>query len=345
MPTNTPPINHSPIQTTIGSWPLAVAKALDSYQEDARELAQQFDIDLSQAHDPQYRVPADKVGAFYEAAYKKSEDCAFALTVAKHTSPTTFHALGFAALASDSLANVIPRIQEYAGVLSESARVQLECKKQKYWLNLQVPLERPKGSHLAIEAVMASMFYFVKYYQHVKKIQLSEVHLKSPCPSKQKQKEFQEFYNCSVVFASDFNGFVFPAAAIHYSLPLANEAVAKASMDVVEQYMQGVTTSDFLKEVQKQIVAQLMSDTSQEAVAHALCMSVRTLQRRLLELGLSYRQVLEEVKFQVVKPLLLDPQNSLDYVAQQIGFSEQSSFTRAFKRWSNMTPGQFRKQG
>ena len=331
--------------TTIGSWALAVADALNSYGVDASRLANDFGINLSQANEPNYRVCAEKVGGFYEAALLKSHDSAFAMTVARHTTPATFHALGFAALASDNLANIIQRIQDYAGVLSESASLQLECKKSQYWLTLQVPASRPKGSHLAIEAVMASMFYFVKYFQHVKNIQLQQVHVKSAQPSKEKALEFEDFYGCPVLFSSSVNGFVFPTKVIHHTLPLANEAVANASMNVVEEYMAELTTDEFLRTVQQQIQQQMLVDTSQESVAKALCMSVRTLQRRLLDLGLSYRQVLEGVKFSFVKPLLKDPKNNLDYVAGQIGFSDQSSFTRAFKRWSNMTPGQFRKQG
>jgi len=329
-------------QTTIGSWALAVGGALASYGVDAHGLASEFNIDLNQTEDPKYRIKADDMGRFYEAALLKSEDDAFALTVARHTSPATFHALGFAALASNNLANSIKMVQQYSGVLSENASVSLECKLDQYWLTLQVPKERPLGSHLAIEAVMATMFYFIKYFQHVKNIQLVQVNFKSGVTKN--EKKYQEFYDCPVVFSSQCNGFVFPLNVIDKKLPMANEAVASASIHVVEEYLSALKTSDFLKEVQKQIRAQLLMDISQETVAKALCMSVRTLQRRLIDLGFTYTEVVEQVKYSVAKPLLLDPKNSLDYVAQAIGFTEQSSFTRAFRRWSNMTPGQFRKR-
>ncbi len=328
--------------TTIGSWAVAVGKALASYGVESQCLADEFNIDLSAAERPNYRINADDMGCFYEAALLKSEDTAFALRVAKHTSPATFHALGFAALASDNVANLIKLVQQYAGVLSERASISLESKGDNYWLTLQVPKERPVGSHLAIEAVMAAMFYFTKYFQHVKKIQLLQVHFKSD--SLEKEKTYREFFDCPVVFSSHCNGFVFPVSAIDKKLPMANEAVANASIHVVEEYLSELTTDDFLKAVQQHIQTQLLMDISQEAVAKALCMSVRTLQRRLLDLGFTFREVVEDVKYSLAKPLLTDPKNSLDSVAQKIGFSEQSSFTRAFKRWSNMTPGQFRKQ-
>lgn len=334
------PIEKS--QTTIGSWALAIGKALASYGVDSYELAKQFNIDLDQTQQPLYRIDADDVGRFYEMAILKSADSAFALTVAKHTSPATFHALGFAALASDNLANLINRIQQYAGVLSERASIALECQDDSYWLTLEVPQERAMGSHLAVEAVMASMFYFIKHFQHVKNIQLSQVHFKSEGSGK--TEKYQGFYDCPVVFSSHCNGFVFPISAMDKKLPLSNEAVADASISVVKEYLIELNGDDFLKQVQQKIHSRLLTDASQEAVANTLCMSVRTLQRRLLDLGFSYRQVAESVKYQVAKSLLLDTENSLDYVAQQSGFTEQSSFTRAFKRWSNVTPGQFRKK-
>ena len=329
-------------QTTIGSWALAVAEALASYGVDSNHVAKQFNIDLSQAKHPNYRIDANDVGRFYEEAILKSEDRAFALSVAKHTSPATFHALGFAALASDNLAHLIERVQQYSGVLSERASISLQCKHDQYWLTLKVPEERSAGSHLAVEAVMASMFYFIKYFQHVKNIQLSQVHFKSNGLGK--LEKYQGFYDCSVIFSSHCNGFVFPVTVMDKTLPLSNEAVANASISVVKEYLTELDSDDFLKTVQQQIRSQLLTDASQEAVAKKLCMSVRTLQRRLLDLGFTYRQVVEEVKYTLAKPLLSDSKNSLDYVAGQIGFSDQSSFTRAFKRWSNMTPGQYRKE-
>ena len=77
-------------------------------------------------------------------------------------------------------------------------------------------------------------------------------------------------------------------------------------------------------------------------VAKRLGMSGRTLQRRLSERGYSYQTLVDESRRQLAKRLLRQTDFSLVEVAFMTGFSEQSAFTRAFKRWAGQTPRSFR---
>ena len=72
--------------------------------------------------------------------------------------------------------------------------------------------------------------------------------------------------------------------------------------------------------------------------------SVRTLQAKLSESQLSFSYILEEQRIALAQSYLKQYQVSLDDVAANLGYSEQSSFGRAFKRWTGMTPKQFRQQ-
>jgi len=77
-------------------------------------------------------------------------------------------------------------------------------------------------------------------------------------------------------------------------------------------------------------------------VARRLGMSGRTLQRRLSDEGYSYQTLVDESRRQLAKHLLQQTDFSLVDVAFMTGFSEQSAFTRAFKRWAGQTPRSFR---
>ena len=83
-------------------------------------------------------------------------------------------------------------------------------------------------------------------------------------------------------------------------------------------------------------------DPSLEHVAKQLAMSPRTLQRRLRDLGESYADLLDEVRHAAATVYLDDREIALSEVAYLLGFSEQSSFTRAFKRWTGVTPSEYR---
>jgi AraC-like DNA-binding protein len=79
-----------------------------------------------------------------------------------------------------------------------------------------------------------------------------------------------------------------------------------------------------------------------QAVARSLGISVRSLRRRLDEEGVSYTGLLNEARATLAKRMLDDPHRSIYETAFAMGFSDPSAFHRAFKRWTGMTPTQYR---
>lgn len=83
-------------------------------------------------------------------------------------------------------------------------------------------------------------------------------------------------------------------------------------------------------------------DCTIERCARKLGMSVRTLQTHLSESNLKFSDLVESQRFELAKNLLSESLLPLDDIAERLGYAEQSSFGRAFKRWSGQTPRQFR---
>jgi len=71
---------------------------------------------------------------------------------------------------------------------------------------------------------------------------------------------------------------------------------------------------------------------------------VRTLQRRLHEVGLSYSELVDEVRFEAACRLLDDPQARIADVAAALGFTDPSNFSRAFVRWTGLSPREYRRR-
>lgn len=82
-----------------------------------------------------------------------------------------------------------------------------------------------------------------------------------------------------------------------------------------------------------------------ERLATRLSMSGRTLQRRLADLGTSFQDVLDQVRFDLARAWLQDARLDLSQVAYLLGYSELRAFDRAFRRWANMSPGEWRARG
>ncbi len=82
---------------------------------------------------------------------------------------------------------------------------------------------------------------------------------------------------------------------------------------------------------------------SQEMVADSLYMSVRNLQRKLQVEGNSYKQILDDVRQQLAEQYLKEKQRSIGEITYMLGFTEPSNFTRAFKRWTGLSPQVYQK--
>jgi len=67
-----------------------------------------------------------------------------------------------------------------------------------------------------------------------------------------------------------------------------------------------------------------------------------TLSRHLKELGTSFQNLLDEVRFEIARQLLEDSRMEIIQIAALLGYSNASAFTRAFRRWSSTTPAEWR---
>jgi len=79
-------------------------------------------------------------------------------------------------------------------------------------------------------------------------------------------------------------------------------------------------------------------------MAKHLGMSERSLHRKLAEGGRSYQEIADDVRRSEAERLLLAPDLGMAQIAQALGFADQSAFSRAFKRWTNLTPREWRAQ-
>jgi len=86
-----------------------------------------------------------------------------------------------------------------------------------------------------------------------------------------------------------------------------------------------------------------LTSPSAEQVAKTLNMSVSTLRRRLLEEGTTYQKIKDECRRKSAINYMNSPELSINDVAGLMGFDEPSAFFRSFKRWTGMTPGEYRQ--
>jgi len=104
------------------------------------------------------------------------------------------------------------------------------------------------------------------------------------------------------------------------------------------------SADDLVKGLRALMVNQDGCYPSLEVVAEQLHLTTRTLIRRLSVRGCSFRQLLDEARQRDSQTLLRDPTLSLADIANRLGYSTAANFSRAFRGWTGLSPGQFRQQ-
>jgi len=139
---------------------------------------------------------------------------------------------------------------------------------------------------------------------------------------------------------------VFPTAYMQLPVASADEDLRQQVEARAQSLLRKLSGEPALMRDLKGVLTRNLANgrVSLDDAASALEISSRTLQRRLSELERSFQSVLDEVRQHVAENLLRDPHVSLTQIAFLLGYTEQSTFHNAFKRWTQQSPGSYRRQ-
>jgi AraC-like DNA-binding protein len=157
---------------------------------------------------------------------------------------------------------------------------------------------------------------------------------------------YESFFKCSVIFGHDENTLHFHNKDLDTPTLKADKSIQKYLIDRMDEEAKGINvhSNELLTDVQLLIREALPSGIpSVLQIGRHMGMSGRTLKRRLAENGLTFRSLIQRTQEDIARSLLRNSDCSIGEIAFQAGYSEQSAFNRAFKRWTGQPPLEFRK--
>jgi AraC-like DNA-binding protein len=327
--------------TTLASWTRALRKQLDALSLDSAELCRAAGLDPQLMDDPNARYPVSATSRLWQLAVEASGDPAIGLRVSRFVSPTTFHALGYALVASGSLREVFERIVRYHQVVSDALVLDLRQTGDRYQFRFRVP----EGG---IAPAVESMDAFAAIYVRTCRNRLGRdyaplaVYLQRPQPLD--PQPWHDVFRAPIVFGAKENLLEFSSADFDALLDDGNPELAEHNETVLKRTLEQLKPLTWERRVRAAIEAQLPDgEPSAESVAHTLHLSLRSLQRHLAEEGFRYDLLLNQCRQNLAMQHMRDPRSSLSEIAYLLGFADTSSFSRALKRWTGQTPSQYRE--
>jgi AraC-like DNA-binding protein len=324
--------------TSLTSWGLAIARALETRGCNAAELFARVGLDFSALNDPEARYPVRAEALLWRLAVEATGDPCFGLEVARHTSPTTFHALGFSLAASGSLREAFERMVRYYRLVSDAAIIEFEQRGEFYRLSVRTQaLAEP-----ALEAIDAVVAVAVRLCRSLtdRKFSPMAVELQRPPPAD--PSPFLRYFRAPVAFNSAADALTFPRAACDVRIQGANPELARANDLIAAQALARWESSRLADRVRIALMNGLPNGAqSQAQVARQLGMSTRALQRRLATESTTYGALVDDTRRQLAIAYLREGRDSITDIGYLLGFAGVASFTRAFRRWTGKTPSEY----
>ncbi|MBA5635942.1 AraC family transcriptional regulator [Duganella sp. LX20W] len=275
----------------------------------------------------------------YEQAIAVTGDLALPLHVGASIQPSDYSILGFAAMSCPTLGDAIGIMRRYERLVQDVNATELVIRGQNaelQWLPYLGPIA-PIFMQLAL-ASWATLGRGLTGDQCMP----FEAHFTFPQPAN--TDAYVKVFGRPARFQQAATKLVFDRDFLDRPTIFGDAQTNQLLVQKAEEQLLHVTESDFVHRVRQRISANLATGAfGVEAIAQELAISTRRLQQLLASDGSSFRKLMQDIQCQHAKAYLADPSRTLLEIAHLVGYAEQSPFQHAFKLWTGMTPGDYRR--
>jgi AraC-like DNA-binding protein len=297
----------------------------------------------SATNDPDATVDLERVYDVWEAFFEHVKDPGLAIEITRSGRRPPNDILLFAVMTSPTFGDSLDTAVRFLRMRATSFQWERVNEEDgSAWLVQHRPGEDRIGRRLAIEAMQAE---FVAISRGFSGMDWTPTEVQFEHPPLGPSKAHQEFFRCPVKFGVERNAVGMESRLLRRPMPKGDPALSAYFQQQLEGVLQkrGEAEPEELTEAVRRLVMRDARDVpSLEEAAKQLSVSGRTLRRRLEAAGTSYQELVDEVRAAIAKRHLALRGLAVGEVAYLVGFSEPSAFHRAFKRWTGMTPQQFR---
>jgi AraC-like DNA-binding protein len=328
--------------TTATAWVRGVVDAFAAEGLDVGSLLTEAGIDPASLKDPAGRVPTEQISRLWELAAKQSGNEAIGLLQHQVARPASFDVVGYTMMSCANLLEAFERLMRYLLILSDALTMAVSEERGGYRVTFELfggsrPVPRQRVEFILVSVIRFCQWISGRAFQPLV-VELPYATPADPAP-------YRDAFGCRLTFDTPGCCIVFAQGDMTAPLPTSNPVLAELHERFAGEYLQRFDHAHTSHRAREAIIRRLPDgEPRRDEIARALCLSERTLQRRLEAEATSFAELLDDTRRELAEQYLSRLQLSLAQAAFLLGFVDQSSFFRACKRWFEVSPGQYRNQ-
>ena len=307
------------------------------------EILTKAGVALNQV-DQNARTPLNAQYAFWVAAEEVSKDPDIGLHLGEHLPLYRGQVIEHLFISSENFGEGLKRALAYQRLISDAfhAKLVVDPNGSCYLTNGVQPWADSLVNRHFSECAISGILRFFKF---ITEGRFEPIFIDFNFSDGASEEEYLRVYECPVSLGQKETRLYFDPTILDFPLWQAEPELLQLHEQLAIEKLQELARYDLVGEVRRAIGSTLESgETTLETVAAQLNITPRRLRTQLSEANTSFQQILSDYRCRLAKKLLAGTSESVERIVYLTGFSEPSTFYRAFKRWTNETPVEYRKR-
>jgi AraC-like DNA-binding protein len=298
---------------------------------------------LSQLDRPESRLTFQQELAFYRNALNLTGDPLIGLRLGEPFIPQRYGLFGYALLSAPTLRRAMKLAVNFGQLTFSFFSFEFGEQGDLAWFAMKDPPSIEPALHdVYLDRDMAAAAVDFGAIM-ARPFPLRSIHLAHDGHGR--QQDYRNYFGCDVHFSRYPSKLLFGADLLDRPLPQGDRETSRYFRQQCQVLIGKLKSqSHFADDVRMILLARPGEFPTIDEVAQRLNMSTRTLRRRLKQENCSFRELLNEVRFQMAREYLMETWLPLSEISWLLGYTEPGNFSHAFNRWCGMTPRAYRKQ-
>lgn len=323
----------------------SLADAMRSCGENPQPLLERYGLDAARLAEPRARLSIPRYMRLGHSAIQQCGEPGLGLLMGQFSRMSQLGLAGVTAAQAPTVREAARAMIRFEPLYAANYRGQSSLHEDKHgaWLRFYSISPYNAYNRFVVDSVLASWAQQLSRLAQ-QPVSVEKVHIEFSAPDYAAQ--YAELFACPVEFACEHNQLRLNQPTLNLRNPEHCPGTWRHLLEICEEQLQQLTRTRNLRERITQLLGPLLHGREPDLaeVAARLQLPTWTLRRKLAEEGTQFRSILNDTRRDLAMAYIRDTELAFGEIAYLLGFASAEAFQRAFKRWNQQTPGEYRRE-